>query len=204
VLNVTIDDKRVQALLTKFPQRMGPNLKRGFVKFGAAVVRTVTRESLGVPDDRVPIPALGGLGVRPASSRGLVRRTGSLARGLIFKTEDGQNGNTEPSIRIGFLTPRIARYARVHELGTVGKGGRLPDIYGRPYLRIPLRVNKAGSTVGAAVGAERSGFVLLRKVSIPPRLHFFATVNTMISQGSLKGFVKEAIDLTLKQIRSTG
>lgn len=189
-LEITIDDKALRAALARFPNRMSQNLTRAFGKFGAQAVRTVTSDKLSAPDDRIPIPALGGLGVRPVGSRGLVRRTGSLARALVFKTDRGTEQKVNPSLRIGFISPRQAMIARVHELGTVGKGGALADISGRPFLKVPLR------GLGSAAGAAKD-FILLRKVSIPPRLGFFAAIQGMVRSNVLKRFLSEAIKATI-------
>jgi hypothetical protein len=104
------------------------------------------------------------MGGRP----GLMRRTGSLVRSLTFRT----TGSTLKTMqtRVGFSTARAAMIARVHELGTVGKGGSLPDIRpkSKPWLAWPVR--DPGRARGGVVGWARA-----KKVSIPPRLRYFAT-----------------------------
>ena len=153
-LEITLDDSTLRAFTRAFPGREAKALRRGLAKFGSKTVRAFTNANMSSPDDRVPVPALGGLGIRPNSSTGLTRRSGSLARSFIFRTE----GNTVDALllRLGFLNPLMARIARVQE-----KGMR---IIGRPFLAIPIR--------GAGAIGKKLGMVLLRAVTIPPRLGF--------------------------------
>lgn len=188
-LEVTVDDRAVRAALQKLPGQAARGVKKGMSIFGTGAVRDFTREHLSAIDDRVAVPELGGLGIRPAGSRGLVRRSGEFARSFLTTTA----GTTIDSLKtlIGFLSPLVARKARIHELGTIGKGGTLPDIVGRPFLAVPIR------GLGAALG-KAAGFILLRKVSIPPRLGFRAFFKRRLRSGQLEKDIKAGVDRVLK------
>lgn len=159
--------------------------------FASDFTREFTRDRLSAGDDRVAVPELGGLGIRPASSNGLVRRSGELARALLFKTVGSALNDLRTTI--GFLNPFAARLARVHELGTVGKGGILPDITPKTgqYLVVPIR------GLGAALG-KGEGFVMLRRVSIPPRLGFFAAMKAALRAGKLDKAIKKGVDRVIQ------
>lgn len=190
-LEITVDDRAVQAALRKIPRQAGLAVKKGMQSFAAETVRTFTKDKLGAPDDRIAVPELNGLGIRPASSQGLVRRSGSLVRSFLSATV----GTTIDSLKttIGFLNPLAARIARVHEIGTVGKGGRLPDIFpkrGR-YLAVPVR------GLGAAFG-KQSGVVLLKRVSIPPRLGFVRFASAALRSGKLEKAIAAQVKKVLE------
>ena len=191
-LEVTIDDRVVQQALRQLPGRAALGLKKGMQIFAADTVREFTKKRLSAADDRVAVPELNGLGVRPSASKGLVRRSGSMARGLLTTTMG--NAINDLITKIGFLSPFSARIARVHEFGTIGKGGTLPDI--RPkrgqYLKIPIR------GLSAALG-KAGGFVLLRKVSIPARLGFRAFVAAALKSGKLEKAIVQGVKRVLTQ-----
>ena len=71
-------------------------------------------------------------------------------------------GNDLDSLVVGtFFNASVSRYVQVQELGTVGRGGQLPDI-------VPVRAKFLRFVVDGQV-------VFAKKVSIPPRLQWFQT-----------------------------
>jgi hypothetical protein len=186
-LEFHVDDRAVQAALRRVPRQAGTAVRKGMQVFATDTVRAFTRARLSATDDRVAIPELGGLGIRPPASPGLVRRTGSLARAFLSTTI----GNSLDTLKttIGFLNPFAARIARVHELGTIGKGGVLPDITGR--LAVPIR------SLGAAFGKAK-GMILLRKVSIPPRLGFLKFAKAALRSGRLEKAIAAQVKKALE------
>ena len=81
---------------------------------------------------------------------GLRRRTGSLAKSFMGGAVQYKG---LPAVRVGVLKGPAEEYAHVHEYGTKGKGGKLPDI--RPkkakYLAVPLWSKAAGFGSNRAV-----------------------------------------------------
>ena len=141
---------------------------------------------------------------RSDGDKGLNARTGRTLKGNftvkpLILAEDGAGGMGFTSA-IGFMSGQAARIARVHELGTVGKGGTLPDITPKKgkFLWIPVTsqvrkydkglyswaVANGRITPRKKVGAKsratakRGGqqFILIKKARIPPRLGFRAMV----------------------------
>jgi phage gpG-like protein len=109
----------------------------------------------------------------------------------------------------GFRVYTNCRYAHVHEFGTIGKGGLLPDIkpHNPPYyLTIPLQPkykkrratdfdlyfarNEEGRAMLFEKDTDEPAYLLLRKVSIPARPYFFPPI---------RGAVPEIIE-KLKQV----
>jgi hypothetical protein len=110
---------------------------------------------------------------------GLVRRSGNLTRQFDQRTavrESGGNTLGEVKTTIGVYDRKTVQYARVHEFGTVGKGGKLPDIVPRKakFLRFPVR-DPGTATRPKARSSKIVSWVSTKKVSIEPRLGFFAT-----------------------------
>ena len=116
-----------------------------------------------------------------------------MARGFLTTTTGTKIDDVVT--RIGFLSTMAARIARVHEFGTVSKGGTLPDIRGKPFLRVPVR------SLNAALGAA-GGYVMLRKVSIPPRLGFRAYMAAALRSGQLEKAIVQGIAKTLSTGRA--
>ena len=106
--------------------------------------------------------------------QGLIRRTGNLTRQLNAQTAIRESGTTadDLQVRFGVFDQKTLQYARVHELGTVGKGGSLPDIVPRraKFLKVPIR--NTGTAARPTVRGKVVGFLSLKKVSIPPRFKF--------------------------------
>lgn len=126
-------------------------------------------------------------------------RTGALKRSIRYRVPGSKLSNIE--LR-AFST---SRYAKVHEYGTVGKGGRLPDITPKrsKALTIPLPDNLTPAGVPrfpsaralmssgktflhtsdrgiTTIALDEGGrlrwlWVLKKRVSIPARLGFFLT-----------------------------
>lgn len=74
------------------------------------------------------------LGTPKARSAELATRSGALGSSFYYRREP--NGGASSSMVLGNFAP----YAKVHELGTVGAGGSLPDIVpvNKKALTIPL------------------------------------------------------------------
>lgn len=81
---------------------------------------------------------------------GLQRRTGTLARSTVGV---GFNFAAAPGLKVGLLRGPALRYARVHEFGTVGKGGLLPTIRPRRAKALAMPTRDGGALTPA--GAER-------------------------------------------------
>jgi len=124
---------------------------------------------------------------------GLNRRTGRLSGALAFRVSGARVADIVG--QMGFLDRHSAMIARVHELGTVGKGGVLPDIVPRKgkYLRWPLmRGDRA-----FAYDKDRK-FAYAKKVSIPPRLEFYKTVYRPFAQSLMQKRLREAEEMVVK------
>ena len=135
----------------------------------------------------------------------LRRRTGTLARSLGYRIEDRPQGLTL-HVFAGRGSQKVKDYARAHEFGAV--------IQGRPWLAIPLNRTRAGVSrlVGKVVGgfwirskrgnpmlvtAGKRGkiipqLVLVRKVTLPPRMSFRREWG--VSQGLLREKLRAEAD----------
>lgn len=122
-IQLTSDSKR---RLDRFLAKTDPEVVRRellglFTKEGRLTARNVSRKFL--------------------SGQRLAIRAGSLARSV-----EGRGVLHEglPAIRVGVFRGPALQYARVHELGTKGKGGTLPTIMPRraKALAVPNRDNK--------------------------------------------------------------
>ena len=131
---------------------------------------------------------------------GLNIRTGSLSGNVRFHVE----GTDIKSLvgRVGFFDRHAAMIARVHELGTVGAGGRLPDIVPRrkPMLAWPI-LRGDRSFVYKEKGPLKSRkrfesrqlvYAFAKKVAIPPRLQFFETWHRPFFQALVRRRIDEA------------
>ena len=189
-VEVVIDDARLQKAFRKFPKLLARNMRKAFTVYSGAYLPDYTRTRMRVPDDRQASDAP--LFRRPRGSLGLVARSGGLNRSLTSKIE-GTDINSL-TLRFGFFSAFSARIARVHELGTQGAGGTLPDI--RPvrakFLRVPVR------QIGAALSSNITSIVNLRRVAIPPRLEFKKTFFAPKSQSMIRTAVKRAVDFTIQ------
>lgn len=162
MIEQSLDTRALDKAIRQAPDALARHLARGLARFGANYVDDFATERLGVADDR---DAGDFLHRRPRTSEGLVNRSGKLARSLVARSAPAKR-LADVELRMGFTDPLAARIARVHELGTVGKGGELPDIVPRRgrFLAVPVR------GLGAALSAGASRVALLKKVAIPPRL----------------------------------
>ena len=128
---------------------------------------------------------------------GLYRRTGTLAKSLIARTL----GTTVRDVKgiVGVSSAKAAQIARVHELGTVGKGGRLPDIVPRRAKWLVFRV-LTGTTAAATPGG--STWMRAKKVAIPPRLGFYATFKAAAFQAVIKREIKAGAERIIKSVKA--
>lgn len=165
MITIKIDDAALRKALAKAPQALavevskatGIWLKQGLTEF--------QQRNLRAPDDRNQSDFLLR---RPRTSKGLRRATGKLAEGLVAQAPIVQDIKDLRST-VGFITGGLpARIARVHELGTIKYGGKLPDIVPRraKYLAIPIRSGASSR------GTKVLSVVKVKKVGIPPRLGF--------------------------------
>lgn len=174
------------------PGALTAHLSRGLAGFGANYVDDFATARFGVPDDRNPADFLQR---RPKSSKGIVNRSGSLSRSLVHQTARAAR-LADVELRIGFASDRAARIARVHELGTLGKGGALPDIVPKraPFLAVPIR------SIGAALSAKKPQVALLKRVSIPPRLGWRERWLSGDTTKRLEKTLKTAADAALAEV----
>lgn len=181
----------LERALKAVPEKLPRHLNRELARFGAEMLDEFATERLGVPDDRDPGDFLQR---RPRQSKGLVNRSGQTARDLYSRANNATKLH-DVELRMGFASERTARIARVHELGTVGKGGELPDITPKkgPFLAIPVR------GLGAALSAKRARVVMVPKVAIPPRLGWRAHFRSKETQQSLGAALKRAGDGALSE-----
>lgn len=107
--------------------------------------------------------------------------------GLNRATTTETIGSDLDSLQVGtFFNSSVSRYVHVQELGTVGKGGRLPDIV--PVKAKFLRFVVDGKTIYA------------KKVSIPPRLKWlqswdvFAPERDRILEAGLDRILEEVAE----------
>lgn len=139
-------------------------------------VATVARRFPDITRKGIKLPLLKWVGdigramARRLSGRdgnmGLNRRTGrTLAGNLIGGVEPKTRDDAAPSIGfeafVGFIDAHAARIARVHELGTVGKGGTLPDITPKrfKFLWIPVTNMTKRYDAPLLAWAETNGWI---------------------------------------------
>lgn len=135
---------------------------------------------------------------------GLVRRSGNLTRQFDQRTAVKETGNALAELRttIGVYDRKTVQYARVHEFGTVGAGGRLPDIVPRKakFLRFPIR-DPGTATRPKARSSKIVSWVSTKKVKIEPRLGFFATWARFTKTDVPKYLERMANDLINESVR---
>lgn len=148
-LSVKIDTKGAEAAIRKLAGLSLPTFKRAGQAIGQAFARKVSNE-------------------RMAGRPGLYTRDGNLRKSLISRTTGNSFLNVETVV--GFLDQKAAQIARLHEFGTVGKGGLLPDI-------VPVRAKALRwfSREGTAAKSSNGSWMFAKRVSIPARLGFFDT-----------------------------
>lgn len=158
MIEIKIDAAKVKTALDLAPRQLAEEISFELRRWAVNGLSDFTRKRLSVPDDRDRGDFLLR---RPRKSQGLRRVTGALARAAYAAVKPARTLDQVEG-RVGWLSGKQARIARVHELGTVGKGGLLPDI--RPKGRyLAARIYRAG-----ARGRVRIAY--LQKVAIPPRL----------------------------------
>lgn len=180
--------RRFQTALRSQPRAMTANVREHFRKSGAEWQGAMLDRFRGSP---------------------MRTRTGALKRSIRHRVKGASLRDIE------LRNVSTSRYARVHEHGTVGKGGKLPDIVPKRAraLTIPLPDNltpagvprypsaRALMRTGKTFLLKREGrrpvimldengdgenlkalWVLMRRVSIPPRLGFFFTWSRLRSK----------------------
>lgn len=167
MIDMTIDNQWVRALermARRMPEAAQQHARRAFTTIGEQFLTLHYREKLrGRP--------------------GLKMQQGQA--GLFGSRQTETTGSSLGTIRsLIFIGGTATRYARVHELGTKGKGGSLPDI-------TPRR----GKFLVFEVDGQK---VFAKSVSIPARLGWFETwdkfedVRMAILGRMLDSVVKEA------------
>jgi phage gpG-like protein len=96
----------------------------------------------------------------------LTGRTGALLNSF-FAVSMFRKSTSTNEIAIGSSLP----YAKVHQLGTVGKGGILPSIFPRKAKALWIPLNDRAARLGTYSQGLVHGrdFVFAKKVDIPPR-----------------------------------
>lgn len=173
-IEVKFDTKAIEKLFNKFPEETFDRLK---VAFGVQMAQFVGRFTKSRLSGR-------------SGSKGLNRVTGTLARNLLTKTF-GKKPDINTIRTTAFFTTQVP-YAKIHEFG-----GEIRPTK-QQALTIPLPAAKTASGAlkaparewgntfivktknGEAIIAQKNGnsliplFALKKKVTIPPRLGFFA------------------------------
>jgi len=123
--------KLFEAQLQKFRGIIGEEIDIGLAQLGKRWERNMAK--------RLAANSTEG-GFRKSGSQGTGTKTGRLANSM-KSIPFGEGPQIEgKGIAFGSRTPGEFNYARIQELGTVGKGGKLPDIKPRKskFLAIPL------------------------------------------------------------------
>ena len=97
----------------------------------------------------------------------LTGRTGFLLNSFFVIQQRGVNSPNRHRVQVG----SVARYARVHQLGTRGKGGKLPTIVPKRAKALWIPLNDKAARFGPGGPGLKKGkdFIFLKKVDIPPR-----------------------------------
>lgn len=183
-IKLEVDLTPVRRVMERFPEIAKVGIRKPLLSWVGSVSRQMATRLSG-------------------TGSGLNRRTGRTLLGNLLTGVETQALKSDAAgfgfqTIVGFMDPHAARIARVHELGTVGKGGTLPDITPKrfKFLWIPVTnlvkkydapllawaqangwvTGKASRKRGKrkSTKPKRGGkqFILLRKASIPPRLGF--------------------------------
>ena len=154
-LSADIDLRPVAAIIRKFPEISKKGIRLPLLAWVGDVGRALAKRLSG-RDGNV----------------GLNRRTGkTLAGNLIYGVENPKATKEDPPPSVGFQTflgfmdAHAARIARVHELGTVGKGGTLPDITPKrfEFLWIPVTSMTKRYDAPLLEWADANGWIANRK-----------------------------------------
>ena len=154
-------DKEVGDALKRLGERATPIVRRGLTQIAGEFLLEIKQTRLKGRSHIVD------------GQPGLMRRSGNLARQLTARPQGEKLGDLQ--ISFGLFDQKTLQYARIHELGTVGKGGSLPDIVpvkGK-YLRFPVR--DGGTASRPKARGKVVGWVSVKKVAIPPRFKFGKT-----------------------------
>lgn len=164
MLDVSVDSRGVLQALTELRARTPQQAKSALQKIVGDYQRLLTRSRLSG---------------RP----GLNRRSGSLARAVTTQVTGTRINDLRG--QVGFFDSRAAMIAAVHELGTVGAGGKLPDI-------VPVRAKRLAWPTRAGAKGRITGWRTALKVAIPPRLEFFSTWRRPFVQSMIRRRLDEA------------
>jgi hypothetical protein len=165
-MSISIDDKQIRKAFATAPAHLARELSREVNTYVTTGSSDFSKRAMRAPDDRRQVP--NGLWLRPRMSPGLRRVTGQVSAAWYRKQTPIVSEIGAIVASVGFLDGKAARIARVHELGTVKYGGKLPDIVPKraKYLAIPNRGR------AAARATKVQSIVRLKKVGIPPRFGF--------------------------------
>ncbi len=170
---------QVERLFTRFPGETGRSVQRTFIDHGNQFLGDFTKQRLS--------------GAGPAS---VAARTNQL-RGSAASRPFGSPSNLDS---LGVRFQLGTKYARLHEFGTQGAGGSLPDIQPKnvQWLTIPVGDALTGAGTAPARARDFPGlsfiprsadtalladthggelnvlFILKKRISIPPRLHLIS------------------------------
>lgn len=153
-LTLDIDLRPVAAVIAKFPEASRKGIRVPLLAWVGDIGRAMAKRLSG-----------------REGNVGLNRRTGrTLAGNLIYGVEPSvMKDDAPPSAGfqtfLGFMDAHAARIARVHELGTVGKGGTLPDITPKrfEFLWIPVTSMTKRYDAGLLGWAESNGWITGKK-----------------------------------------
>jgi len=149
-LTADIDLRPVESVIRRFPNIAKKGIRLPLLAWVGDVGRALAKRLAGRDGDT-----------------GLNRRTGrTLAGNLIYGIEPQVlKDDAPPSVGfqtfLGFMDAHAARIARVHELGTVGKGGTLPDITPKRFKFLWVPVTSATKRYDAPLlaWAEANGWI---------------------------------------------
>lgn len=203
---LTVLNARLATALARAPQQVTAEMGKGFTIIGSRFERFMVKEKLrksGRPSFGDPRP-------------GLYRRTGSLARSLINQVT-GREDIDNLQLRVGWIDPRAAQIASVHEFGATIRPRT------RKYLAIPLPAAMTNAGVVKAPPREwpnsfvtrtRGGdlliatteggrlvplFALKKEVKVPPRLQLIDSWNSEQFRTTRLTVLQAAIDKGLER-----
>lgn len=158
---------------------------------------------------------------RKSTNEPLSRRTGSLLDSLAYRIE-ARKVDGDPEIRLRNFSAGNAS-ARLQELGTVGAGGKLPDITPKRARILAIPTEHAQTRAGDVRGGPRSYdgfwlktsggtllfvekstnkalFVGVHRVAVPPRLKHRATFRKNMPEHKrrLQAGVRKALTIRLR------
>lgn len=144
---------------------------------------------------------------RHTARSGLNRITGRTLAAAISAsaTKAPHEGSGVVAGRVGFIDGHSAMVATMHELGTRGKGGSLPDIV--PVRAKWLRFRVSSIVTSAKTGKSRrkwSDFIFTKRVAIPPRLRFKETMRNSVVVHKTKTAAHQALIKAMHKVFGNG